>query len=409
MKMLFQKITKQWNKLTAKQRKIFFVLLLILIFVAGFMSKRSRKVAEQSSISEESIPVVVAGITERNFERFIAIQGNLESKNFSTVSPRIAGTIEQIYVDEGDPVVEGKSKLFKTDSIKLQEAVEIQKHLLAVEECVRQQAIANLEKTEADFYKAELDYYRFERLLKKKAVSTDAFEQQQSRYKQLSAMIKLVKANVNLATANVRRAEADLAISQKDLADTVIYAPITGKISHRFKEPGEMGQPGEPVVRIDDISLIEASVYLPAQYYTEVISDKTLVDIFVSGKNIGQFPVDYKSPTINPKLRTFEVKCLLDNLSETITAGAMAQIRIILEKRRGWAVPLSSIQQRENKSVIFTVSKDKAHKTVVRTGIENNGWIEVISGDLNEQDLIVTMGQNMLKDGKIVSIQKEGN
>lgn len=408
MKRTLQKITDQWNKLTAKQKKACTAILAVLVIGLLFLLKKDTKVTDLQG-TESRVPVVVAKITERTFERFVAVQGNLESKNSAVVSPRIAGTIEQIYVDEGDAVVGGKSKLFKTDSVKLQETVEVQKHLLDVEECTRREAIANLEKTEADFYKAELDYHRFERLFEKKAVTADAFEQQQSRYKQLAAAVKVVKANVELATANVQKAKADLAISQKDLADTVIYAPIAGKVSYRFKEPGEMGQPGEPVVRIDDISLIEVSAYLPAQYYPEVIPGKTMVAVVVSGKNLGQFPVSYKSPTINPKLRTFEVKCLLANPSESIASGAMAQIRVILETKQGLAAPSTAIQQRGNKSIVFTIRDDKAGRIEIQTGIENDGWTEVTSDKLNEQSMIVIMGQEMLDDGRLVSVQKENN
>ena len=204
-----------------------------------------------------------------------------------------------------------------------------------------------------------------------------------------------------------KKAKADLAIAEKDLADTIIYAPISGKISRRFKEPGEMASPAEPAIRIDDTSPIEVSAYLPAQYYAEVIEGQTKIEVKVSGKNLGEHDIYYKSPTINPKLRTFEVKCLLDNPSQTIAAGDMAEIRAILETRKGLAVPSESIQRRENKSIIFIVSDNKAHKVEVQTGIENDGWTEVISGELSEQSLVVTMGQNMLEEGKAVSIQKE--
>jgi len=405
---MLQKITSKWNRLTTKQKKICITILVILVIGIFFLLKTDNK-ATNLQETPSGTPVVVTKITERNFERFVAVQGNLESKKFAMVSPRIAGTIEEFYVDEGDVVVGGKTKLFKTDAIKLQEALEVQKHLLNVEECTRREAIANLEKTEADFHKVELDYHRFERLLEKKAVTIDAFEQQQSRYKQLKAVVKLAKANVDLAIANVQKTKADWAISQKDLADTVIYAPINGKISYRFKEPGEMGQPGEPVVRIDDISLIEASVYLPAQYYKEVITGKTMAEVIVSDKNIGKFPISYKSPTINPKLRTFEVKCLLDNSSKSIAPGAMAQIKVILETRQGLAVPSTAIQKRDGKMIVFTVRDDKAESTEVQTEIENDGWTEVIGDKLNIQSLVVSMGQDMLDDGQLVSVQKEGN
>ncbi len=394
--------------------RVFIVLVLIVLAAGGVYILRKQLHAQKAldgdqSTEERAVPVVTTILETRDFERVLVVQGNLESKNLAVVSPRIPGTIEQIYLDEGDEVIEGQSRLFKTDSVKLEEAVQIQQRLIDVEESVRHQAIANLEKTEADFHKAELDYHRFERLFEKKAVTADAFEQQQSRYKQLRATVKLANANVDLATANVQKAKADLAISEKDLADTIVYAPINGKISHRFKEPGEMGRPGEPVLRIDDTFLIEISAYLPAQYYAEIIPGETKINVIVSGETLGQLPVYYKSTTINPKLRTFEVKCLLDNPSETIAPGAMAQISVILESRKGLGVPSVAIQQRGGKPVIFTVSEGKSHEVEIQTGIENDGWTEVISDKLNERSLVVTMGQDMLDDGQLVSVQKEDN
>jgi len=240
-------------------------------------------------------------------------------------------------------------------------------------------------------------------------VTADAFERQESEYLQLQASEKLSATQVDLAAAQEDQAKAALVIAGKNLADTTIYAPISGKISMRLLEPGEMGSPGMPVVRIDDISLIETCAYLPASHYSEVISAKTMIEVVVSGKNLGQFPVSYKSPTINPKLRTFEVKCLIDNASAGIAPGAMAQIRVILETKQGLSVPSTAIQQRGGKAIVFIVSGDKARMVELQTGIENDGWIEVVSDKLNEQSLVVSMGQDMLEDGQVVSVQKGGN
>ena len=408
MKKILQKATDKWNSLTSKNKKALILFLGVFIVGAIYLFGRGGKVPVPQAEAENVVSVVISGIEPRMFERFLSVQGNIESKNFAVVSPRIGGTIEEIYVDEGDVVVGGQSMLFKTDSVALKEQVEIQQHLLSVERSARRQAVANQAKVKADFHKAELDFHRFKRLLKKKVVTVDAFEQQQSRYKQLQAAVKLAKASVDLSTANIRKAASDLEISEKNLADSVIIAPISGSISYRFKEPGEMGRPGEPVVRIDDTSLVETSAYLPAQYYTEVVPEQTMVEVVVSGENIGKFPVSYKSPTINPKLRTFEVKCLLDNSARRIAPGAMAQIRVILETKRGLAVPSTAIQHRAGQSIVFAVRDDKALGIEVETGIENDGWTEVFSDRLNEQSMIVTMGQDMLNDGRPVSVQQGG-
>jgi RND family efflux transporter MFP subunit len=356
---------------------------------------------------EQKTAVVVTAVKTRTFERYVEVQGNLESKNFAVVSPRIMGTIEKFFVDEGNSVIANESKLFATDSAALEQTVEIRRKLLDIAKSTKKQAVANLEKIQTDFDKAELDYNRFKRLYEKGAVTADAFERQESQYKQLQATIKAANANVELAESNIRKSEADLAISEKDLADTVIYAPISGKISRRFKEPGEMGRPGEPAVQIDDPNQIEVSVYIPAQYYAEVAEEQTKMRVSVSGRDMGEYAVSYKSPTINPKLRTFEVKCVLENPLHTVAAGTMAEVRVILETRDGLGVPTEAILSRDSQFVVFVVSGERAHKVAVEKGIENNGWTEIISNELSGQSMVVTMGQNMLDEGEAISVQKE--
>ena len=398
------------KNITIKQIIGLVILIAATVLVTLYFAKKILNpvpIQAQTQDIEQKTPVVATIVKTRTFERLVKMQANLESKNFAVVSPRIDGTIEQFFVDEGNTVIANESKLFRTDSIRLQQAVEIQKRLLTVAKSVKQQAAANLEKTQADFNKAELDYNRFKRLYEKKAVTADVFEQQQSRYEQLKAAVKSANASVDLAEANIEKTKADIAISEKNLEDTVIYAPISGKISHRFKEPGEMGKQGEPAIRIDDPNLIEVSAYIPAQYYAEVISGQTKIRVNVSGQNMGEHEVYYKSPTINPKLRTFEVKCILENPAQTIAAGTMAEISVILETKKGLAVPTEAIMSRDNQFVVFVVSGEKAHKVPVEKGIENDGWTEVISNELSEQSPVVTMGQNMLDEGKAVLVQKE--
>jgi RND family efflux transporter MFP subunit len=404
--------TEQKPKKFNAERIIIIVMVIIIIALAVYLAvyhkmKNNGESAQQPQIEEPKIAVVAMPVTTRTFERTAVVQGNLESKNFALVSPRVAGTIQKFFVDEGNSVIANESKLFATDSVALEQVVEIRKKLLDIANSTEKQAQANLEKTAADFNKAEIDYNRFKRLYEKKAVTADAFEKQESLYKQLIAAITFAKANIELVQANIAKAKADLAIAEKDLADTIVYAPITGKISQRLQEPGEMGKPGEPAVRIDDNTIIEASAFLPAQYYPEITEGKTKMKVNVSGRDLGEHDIYYKSPTINPKLRTFEVKCLLDNSAQTIAPGAMAEISVVLETRKGLSVPTESILNRDNQFVVFVVSGDKAHKVGVQKGIENNGWIEVVSSELNEQSMVVTMGQNMLDEGKAVSVQKE--
>ena len=364
--------------------------------------------SEPEQLNEDQrVPVVTTPATVRNFERTLVVQGNVEAKNFALVSPRIPGIVEAIFVDEGDTVITGETKLFQTDAAKLKETVEIRQHDLTVAQYARQQAAASLEKIQADLHKAKLDYDRLKRLLDKDAVTTDAFEQQQSRYQQLKASEKLAQAQVKLSAAQEQQAKAALEIARKDLSDATVYAPISGKVSKRLREPGEMGSPGQPVLRIDDTSVVEIAAFLPAQYYSSIIPGETMMKIQVGDINIGQNTITYKSPTIEPKLRTFEIKSLLTEPLQGVAPGAMAQIVVVFETKQGLGVPSVAIQQRGGQNVVFAIADNISHQITVEPGIEMDGWTEISKGQVNEKTAIVTMGQNMIVEGTQVIVKKE--
>jgi multidrug efflux pump subunit AcrA (membrane-fusion protein) len=406
--------SKNNAKSTTTKRLAKLVIALVVITILGtggyFVYNRIQngQDSESEQLNEDQrVPVVTTPATIRNFERTLVVQGNVEAKNFALVSPRIPGIVEAIFVDEGDSVITDETKLFQTDAAKLKENVEIRHHDLTVAQCARQQAEANLEKTQADLHKVKLDYDRLERLLEKEAVTTDAFEQQKSKYLQLQASEKLALAQVKLAAAQEDQARAALEIAKKDLADATIYAPISGKVSKRLREPGEMGSPGQPVLRIDDTSVVEVAAFLPAQYYSSIIPSQTKMKVQVGNINLGQNIITYKSPTIESKLRTFEIKSLITVPPEGVAPGAMAQIVVILETRQGLGVPSVAIQQRGGHNVVFTVKDNISNQVIIQTGIEMDGWTEIREGQLDEVTDIVTMGQYMIEDGTRVTVQKE--
>ena len=385
---------------------------IVCVGAVAYLLYQHKAQAQESPAAEpaeqvQRATVVTTPATLRDFERSLAVQGNVEAKHYAMVSPRLSGVIEAIEVDEGDPVTANKTTLFKTDSVALEKSVQIARHNLKVAQCAERQAAANLEKVNVDFNKARLDYERFQRLYEKKAVTTDAFEQQQSRYEQLKAAVTLAGAQVDLAGAQAEQAAATLEIAEKDLADATMLAPITGTVSARLQEPGESGSPGMPVIRIDNTSVVEIAAFLPAQYYASVVPGQTAIKMQVSGIDLGSRVVTYRSPTIDPKLRSFEIKCLVENPPAGVAPGAMADIVVVLETRRGLGVPARAIQLRGGHSVVFVVENDVAQQKVVTTGFESNGWIELLQTDLAEGAAVITMGQYMVEQGTAVSVQQE--
>jgi len=375
---------------------------------AADAAKMNESAPSPATEAKSKVPVVVTPALTRLFEVRIEVQGTVEAKNTAMVSPRIPGVIESLFVDEGDAVIAGQTKLFATDSLKIQKAVLIQQQDLAVARCAQREAAASLERGRADFEKAELDYRRFARLLEKQAVTPDAFEQQQSRYRQTQAMLKVAEAQVDLMTERQKQAEAALAISEKDLSDSVILAPINGRISLKLLELGEMGSLGQPVFRIEDPSLVEVSAMIPANFYPQIVAGQTQMKITVASVEAGLVTISYKSPTIQTKMRTFEIKALLKDPPPTMVPGSMAAISVVLESRKALGVPTVALQKRGERSVVYGVRDNKARVVEITTGLETDGWTEVKQGAITDATPVVTMGQYLLNDGTAVTVQTEG-
>jgi multidrug efflux pump subunit AcrA (membrane-fusion protein) len=129
--------------------------------------------------------------------------------------------------------------------------------------------------------------------------------------------------------------------------------------------------------------------------------------VTVSDVDLGRQVITYKSPTIHPKLRTFEVKCLLADPPAGVAPGAMAQITVVFETRTALGVPSSSLQTRGGATVVFVVRNGAAQQEAVTTGIEADGWIEILQGRVQENEPVVTLGQTMLNPGTPVRVQQE--
>ncbi len=368
---------------------------------------QQRQTAEEAN--KTVVPVVLTRAEQRDFEERLDVQGNLEGKNFALVPALIDGRIEAIYVDEGDYVEKGKTKLFQVDKVKVEKAVEISRQDLAMARSGLRESKANLDRVQADFEKAKLDYERFERLLEQDAVTQDAFEKQESRFKQTQAMLDYAKTAVDLAGERERQAQAALEIAKKNLSDSLIYAPLTGRVTLRLKEPGEMAGAGKPVLRIEDPSVLEASAFLPAQHYPRVHVDKTPLRIEVYGVQLDEQVITYKSPAIHPQLRTFEIKSVITDPKEGVVSGAMAQMTAILDRRTALGVPSKCVQFRDGRKVVFVLQNSKAHMVEVSTGLENDGWTEVDGEGLEPGTKVVSMGQFLLDEGTPVDVQRESS
>ena len=364
----------------------------------------AKKESAPAATTAPSLAVRAQPAQPRTFERRLTVQGTLEAKTYANVASRADGNLDAIWVDEGDPVAAGETPLFQIDAANRENALSIAQQNLAVAQASLNVAEASARKTDAEARKASLDFARYERLRKEDKVSPNEFEAAEVAHAQAQAGVAVAQAQVDLAQRQVKLAQANLAIAEKNLADTKIFAPISGVVSARHAEPGEQMSIGKTILRIDDLSLVEAAAYLPAQYHPEVLPGATTFRLDVGGHPAGSHTVSYRSPTIDPTLRTFEIKGQVDAANGLAVPGQMADLTLVFESRQGLGIPSASILVRAGHPTVFVVQDGKAIAREVQPRLQNDAWTEILSG-LQPGEPVVTEGQTQLRDGLPVDVR----
>lgn len=376
--------------------------LIMIVGVSVLLAGCGKK--EVESVDKKEVPVKVETAVIREFKENIKVDGSVESKQVAMVTPRLPGTITELFVEEGDEVEQG-TPLFSVDSVKMEQAVVSAERALAVAKCSVEEKKALKEQAEAVLTKADIDYRRQKKLYDEKDIGTaDTIERLESALIQAKASVKHVETLINLSEEQVVQAEAALQIAKKDLEDTIIKAPISGVISVKFHDVGDMGTPGVPVFKIENNNQLEASFYIPSEFYTSVTTNNT-VKIFSNGKEVGNYIISYKAPSIDNMLRVFEVKAYLGK-NDLVAPGSLINGVITLKNFEQLGVPLKSVVKKQVGDVVF-LSKDGLAKEVpVELGIEYDGWVAVDGDSIKPGDAVIVEGQFLLNDGSLISEYK---
>ena len=183
--------------------------LLVVVLAAGVWAYSRFGKSQAVAIKADAMtPVVLSQIREMVFEDRVDVSGNVEAKNTAIISARIPGTLDEIFVDEGDKVQAGQ-KLFQTDKIKLGRAMESARQQVAVAAAAVRASQATVERINADLAKVRIDFERYKRLYEKDhAVTKNALESQESHLKQVQAALAEANAGLELAAHRKVRPKA---------------------------------------------------------------------------------------------------------------------------------------------------------------------------------------------------------
>ena len=187
-----------------------------------------------------------------------------------------------------------------------------------------------------------------------------------------------------------------------------IIAPFDGVIGKRnFSDDIEVSE-SSIVINLEDASILFVDVDIP-EIYSNFIKENLSVDVKLSGNNdkIYSGIIDSAASRIDVEKRSLAARIKLENDNLEILPGSLLEISIKYNKRNSLSIPDTSIMLEGNKTFAYKVSADNiTNKTEITIGIRNGGYVEVISG-LNEKDNIVAEGLKKVRPGgKIKPIKK---
>ncbi len=358
---------------------------------------KSREDAQAQVSSPDKVPVKLSPVTRRQFLKTINVYGKVESYQSAFVAPKIS--------DEGSRVEKGKTRLFEIDNLKLQQKVDNARQNISIVLAVEKERKAMLRKAQIDFDKKSKSYARYKALLEKQAITQESFDNHEADYLSAVAEVEHKKAILELGQAEAKQAVINLQMAEKDLADSIVIAPIDGYISEKHIEIGEMGQPGKPAFKIDNTEKLQISAFIPAEYSSSIIQDKTEVELTLYGEVLSpKLKVTYVSPVIDTKMHIFEIKCLVEAGTHNLKPGQSLQMRLLVNEQSAITVPTRALVESADECAIFTCENGVARKLIVKKGEELDGFTEITEPELLIGSKVISEGQFMVKDNLPVTV-----
>lgn len=378
----------------------------VVLLVCGGLGTAAWVCADESEPEVDSAARAVAVICKSpkrmEFVRGVSVAGDVRAVGFALVSARVPGTLDEVRVDEGDRVRAGETILFRTDSIGLEQELEVARRGLDVADSSSREARANRKRLAAVHEQASRDTARYRRLRDQDVATIHQLELAETRLREAAATLEHAEAVVDLARARQAQSHSRLAIAEKNLQDSVVTAPIDGVVVERLREPGEMAGAGTPVLRLEDLSRLEVTAFLPEESYGEIVPGETPARIRSGSIDLGELPLSFRGPVVDSKHRNFEVKVLVPDPPPGVVPGRLVQLTAVLEAREALGVPRHAVLERGGRSLVFVIEGGRALAVIVETGLPTDGWIEVLGEGLFEDSELVVEGQDWLEDGDAV-------
>jgi membrane fusion protein, multidrug efflux system len=228
--------------------------------------------------------------------------------------------------------------------------------------------------------------------------------QQLSRLNALKSRGFATNSAVDAQVALAAQAGAQAAEARASMGDRVVRAPFSGWVSLRNISAGAVVTAGTPIAQVSDISRIKLDFPVPETVLSQVRPGQ-VIEAVAAAYPTQPFrgTIDSIDPVLNPETRAATVRAVLPNPDRHLKPGMLLTVRIQAAARTAPSVPELAVVGDGSDTYVFTLDGDKAKRVRVRTGLRQDGRVEILAGTAPGQR-VVTDGVVKITDGQRVQL-----
>jgi membrane fusion protein (multidrug efflux system) len=337
----------------------FLFFLLIISVTAVYPREREKHLVETTLAQKQSLPTTVT------------YTGTLVPKRIAKIFTQEAGRIVILPHYEGDFITTG-TLLLQLDDVLLQ---------------------AELEKAIAVYRQAQVDVQRLQKLADKGIVSKDELDRAKTQ-------------------AEIARIEEN--ILKIRLSRTQIKAPLTGFVSARLVEVGDVVTANTHIMTLIDPTSLVVEVEIPEKLMLQLPVDKkkaapsVVNQITISIDALNTKPligsVSRIGSTVDPNTRLGKLEITLNSLPSAARSGQFCRVTFSIQNQPQLILPYRAVRRDTSGEYVFIVdSTQKVQRQTVRTGQYLAEQVEITEG-LSEGQQVITRGFLGLQAGMMVHI-----
>ena len=333
--------------------------------VAALVTAFAPAASAQQATAPPAVPVEAAKVETGPMSERITALGTLRSNEFVIVRSEVAGRVVEIGFEEGRPVEKAAVLLKLDDSLNRAEVAD----------------------AEARLELAKRNFTRTEELFGNKVATARSRDEAQSSFDVGTATLDLAKVR---------------------LEKTRLVAPFAGIVGLRLVSIGDYITVGQPLFNLEDLDPIKVDFRVAERYLSAVKPGQAIeinVDAYPGRVFKGEvFAID---PRVDAAGRSVVIRARISNEEKVLRPGLFARVTLILElKPDALTVPEQALMPRGEDQFVFKVIDGKVKQTKVTIGTRRDGRVEIVNG-LGREDVVVTAGQQKIRDGGAVQVLDE--